>query len=240
MYIFVPLSLIQEQAFFELGWGPFGGSARGSVCLEMVASFSEVLASLPRHLVEGLSKAHFLDCGKLYALTLPRRSSYSGHASWVPMPQMCKSGLKGYGASRRRRSSGLRQPRGWFAKRSREELAYCLSERRTAMPLAGRQGARARTVLGTGPEGEARRRPRGVLPRRERTGAGESSGQAGGPDGFPGPPDCREGADKTVRLRRGARGPRVNTLRMRIRAWTILQIWLEGTLGKSWPHTLGQ
>ena len=75
------------------------------------------------------------------------------------------------------------------------------------MPLAGRQGARARTVLGTGPEGEARRRPRGVLPRRERTGAGEGSGQAGGPDGFPGPPDCREGADKTVRLRRGCEGP---------------------------------
>ena len=35
----------------------------------MVASFSEVLASLLEDLVEGLTKAHFLDYGKLYALT---------------------------------------------------------------------------------------------------------------------------------------------------------------------------
>ena len=54
-----------------------------------------------------------------------------------------------------------------FANRRREELAYCLSERRTARLLFGRPGAHAQTVLfpspvvGTGPEGEARRRPRG-------------------------------------------------------------------------------
>ena len=34
----------------------------------MVASFPEVLASLPADLVEGLGKAHFLDYGRLYAL----------------------------------------------------------------------------------------------------------------------------------------------------------------------------
>ena len=36
--------------------------------MAMVASFSEVLASLPVDLVEGLSKAHFLDHGELCAL----------------------------------------------------------------------------------------------------------------------------------------------------------------------------
>ena len=69
-----------------------------------------------------------------------------------------------------------------FAKRSREELAYFLSERRKDSQATGRSSG------STGPEGEARGRPRGVLPRESRqgqAGAGEGSGQACGPAGFP-------------------------------------------------------
>ena len=59
----------------------------------------------------------------------------------MPVPQTWKSGLKDYDASLRRRSSGAKAAQRGFAKRSHEELAYFLSERRRDSQATGRSSS---------------------------------------------------------------------------------------------------
>ena len=128
-----------------------------------------------------------------------------GTRSWVPEPQTCLG-------------SGLRRLRGVSRSAAvRSLLTSCPKGGETARPRAGRSGAHAQMfllllllplVVGAGPEDEARRRPRGVLPRGEQTGTSGSGKKA------------------------------VAKLVDRIRAWTKLQTWLEATVGRSWPHSV--
>ena len=151
-------------------------------CLEMamVASFPEVLASLLGTWWRAWARpTSSTMAGSTLSPILP--ISYSGHASWVPVLQTWKSGLKDYDASHKRRSSGLRRLRGVSRSAAvRSLLTSCPKGGETARLRAGRPEAHAQMflllllVVGAGPEGEARRRPRGVLPREEQTGTSGS------------------------------------------------------------------
>ena len=171
--------------FFLSGVGPCRWLCPWSPCLEMamVASFPEVLASLPGDLVEGLGKAHFLDYGRLYALADLAEEEF---VQWARELGASAADVEVWAQGLRRltQAAELRAKaaqRG-FAKRSREELAYFLSERRRDSQATGRSSGGTCSdvppplplVVGAGPEGEARRRPRGVLPRGEQTGTSGS------------------------------------------------------------------
>ena len=112
----------------------------------MVAFFSEVLASLPGDLVEGLSKAHFLDYVKFYALTDLAKEEFVQWArelgAGAADVEVCAQGLR-----RLTQAAELRAKVGQsgFAKRSREELTYSLSETRKDSHATGRSSGSTRS-----------------------------------------------------------------------------------------------
>ena len=140
-----------------------------------------------------------------------------------------------------------------FAKRSREELAYFLSERRRDSQATGRSSGGTCSDVPPPPQPGGRRWPGGrgkkkatrgtAAVRADRDKREREKAVAKLVDlldflDLPIAVRARQYHDKTVHLRRGARGLRVSTLRMRIRAWTKLQTWLEATVGRSWPHSV--
>ena len=236
-YTFVPLSLFQERTFFCVEWGPVGGSARGVLAwkwrwsLPFLKSLRPFLGTWWRAWARPTSSTM---AGSTLSPILPRRSSYSGHASWVP----AKAAQRGFAKSA-----------------AREELTYALSRQ-----ASERQPGQGRSSEGTcsdvpssspwwsalarsarqeeGHEGYCRRDLSRQGPKREREKAVAKLVNLLDFLDLPIAVRARQYHDKTVHLRRGARGLRVSTLRMRIRAWTKLQTWLEATVGRSWPHSV--
>ena len=191
--------------------------------------------------------------GSTRSPTLLRRSSYSGHASWVPVPQMWKSGLKDYDASHRRRRSGLRRLRGVSRSAAvRSLLTSCPKGGETARPR-GRSSGSTCSDVPPPPPLDGRRWPGGRGKKKATRGAAAGRADRDKRErekavaklvdlldflDLPIAVRARQYHKKTVHLRRGARGLRVSTLRMPIRAWTKLQTWLEARVGSSWPHSV--
>ena len=203
--------------------------------------------------MEGLSKAHFLDYGKLYALTDLATEEFVQWArelgASVADVEVWAQGLRRLTQAAELRAKAAQ--RG-FAKRSREELTYCLSERREDSHATGWSSGGTRSD-GPPPPLGGRHWPggRGKKKATRGTAAGRADsdkrerGRAVAKPvvlldflDLPLAARARQCHDKTVHLRRGARGLRVSTLRMCVRAWTKLQTWLEATLGRSCPRSV--